>query len=237
MEMEVLQNANYVISVNQQMTNWAKEKLGSNQEKCITIGNGYDADDIKIFSHNKKENNRKIFLYAGTLYTYNELEYIFVPFVEFIKKKEKENQNFSNKYSFEFYGNIEPSYYSLLKKNQVKSISFNAPISREKLNEKYNNADYFMMFTVRTHVYAFNSKFCEYLAYKKPIIHFSNDGPVTQFLETYQLGLGIRPHTFIQDMERLFSLIESEGFSYNFHFDTTQFSIERLTEKLEQLFI
>ncbi|MFH1005704.1 MAG: hypothetical protein V1781_09495 [Bacteroidota bacterium] len=233
-EREVLQKSNYIISTSEQMTTWAKEKLNSNKEKCITICNGYDNDDIVRFTNNRK-NEKKILISAGNLY--GNLEYLLVPFVKFIQRKEQQEKKFSDKYGFEFYGEIYPSYYSLLKDNNIKSVSFNGFISRKDLNKKYNRADFFLMFTVNDFAFAFNTKFYEYLAYQKPIIHFSNDGAVTQFLETNQLGLGIKPTSFEQDMERLFDLIEKENLNYNNTFDSSSFSLENLTKKVEQLFI
>lgn len=229
MELFSIAQADYVISTTRQMTDWAKLKTKLPQ-KCITITNGYDVDDVLINKNSKENNGCKVILFAGNLYP--GLEYVFKPFLQIIKSLEERDPNFNKKICFKFYGNISENLNVLCKEVNLKSILLNGFVPIEEIREQYINSEVFMMFSVADHSYAFNTKFFEYISYRKPIIHFSNDGDVSTFLEDNKIGVGITPENITEKFDLVLRIIQEGLFEFNSEFNSDSFSVENITKKI-----
>ncbi len=93
------------------------------------------------------------------------------------------------------------------------------------------DADYCLMFTPPNHSDNFNTKFYEYIALRKPIIHFSNDGTISRFLVENKLGIPVNPASFENDMNFLFEEVPRV---YNYGFDLSNFDIKKIAVELEK---
>ena len=234
-EKKILAAAETAISTTGQMRAWALEKLGQqHSKKCIVISNGFDREEINLNVQIQK-NEKITFLFAGSIYT--NLEYLLVPFFDFLNEQEINDPSFIDKYEFLFYGSVLEKYKELVISKNINSVAFKGSVSREELNQHYLESDFFMMFTVKDHAYNFNTKYFEYLAYKKPIIHFSPNGAVTAFLLRNNLGYGVRPEMVKEDLSTLFELIDQKKFVFNFDFDPEQYEVGNLTSELEKTFL
>lgn len=230
MEKFALKSADHVISCTEQMTLWAKNK-SDNPDKCITVRNGFDEDDILHEEKAVVANHKIIFLFAGTLYL--DLEYIFVPFLNAIKQMEQIDLNFSNNYCFKFYGNINPNLHQIIKEYSLKSVEVNGFIPIKEIRKEYVAADFFTMFSVQDHGFAFNTKFFEYLSYRKPILHFSGENSdVSSFLKKNKIGVGLTPSTIEQTMKEVVNLIDKGEFLFNRNFNSENFSIKNITKEI-----
>lgn len=223
MEITAMKRADCIITANEQMTTWLKEKLNADSIKRITIPNGYDIEDVKV-ELAKTQDSKGItrFIYAGTFYS--NVEYILVPFLKAIKKQEALNPNFAQQFSFNFYGDMDPAMRHLFQQQQLKSVTLNAPVRLHEIQQKIQASDFCLMFAAHDHSFAFNTKFYEYLANRKPIVIFSKKGEVPDFLEQNQLGIAIDFENFEQDFENLILSIKQNKIRFNPNFNTEQFS-------------
>ncbi len=235
MEMMAIKLADKVISSTNQMTLWAKEKTNQ-KEKCITITNGFDKDDVSsdvLIPNNN--NNKTIFLFAGNLY--NGIDYVFIPFLNKIKELELNDIAFTDKIEFRFFGNIPTQYSNLICELNLRSIRINGFIPQNDLKKEYICADCFLMFSVPDHSFAFNTKFFEYLSYRKPIIHFSNPGDVNDVLEENSIGIGIGPDDINGTFPSKLYEIQANEFTFNNTFPIDEYSIGNLVKELDKILV
>ena len=223
MEITAMKRADCIITANEQMTAWLKEKLNSDTKKRITIPNGYDKDDVKI-TPSKKVNQNGVtrFIYAGTFYS--NVEYVLVPFLKAVKKQESAYPDFSERFAFDFYGDMDPAMRHLFEQYQLKSVHLNAPVRLNVVQQKIQESDFCLIFAAQDHAFAFNTKFYEYLANRKPIVIFSKQGEVPEFLEKNHLGIAIDYAHFEQDFEKMMDDISKNKIVFDAQFDTEQFS-------------
>ncbi|MCE3230041.1 MAG: glycosyl transferase family 1 [Bacteroidetes bacterium] len=232
MEKFSIQQADLVVSTTNQMTAWAKEKT-TQPEKCITISNGYDEDDVFQTESSGSNGSKKLVLFAGNLY--GEIEYVFIPFLNVISEMEKKDPSFSSRIHFEFYGNITSNIKSLCEKYKLNTVSLHGFIPIDEIRQKYKSANAFMMYSVADHAFAFNTKFFEYASYRKPILHFSNDGEVSRFIETHGIGTGLSPENTSEILPEVLNSLISDKLKFNADFNLAQFSIKHLTKQVEAL--
>jgi glycosyltransferase involved in cell wall biosynthesis len=234
MEKEVILRANYVVSVNDYLTQIFTNKYPYVKDKFITICNGFDHDDI--INTVEKSNSKKEsfdFILAGSLYP--DLEYIFVPFLNFLKNNG--DSKFLRKITFHFYGQINYQLEKVIKQYDLNSVKLHGFQKIDLVKQKIAESDFCMMFTSPNHASNFNTKFYEYISMKKPIIHFSNDGDITDFLIKNRLGFAVRSNSFDEDFETLLNKIESDDVNYNYSYDINKFDIRHLTKEFEKLFV
>jgi glycosyltransferase involved in cell wall biosynthesis len=232
MEQTAINCADHVVSTTAQMTLWAKEKALF-PEKCITISNGFDKDDVITAEPEKKSEIN--FLFAGNLYS--GLEYVFIPFLTYLKEQERKDKSFDTRFKFHFYGNIDSKLKREIDKYGLRSINVSRFIPITEVRKKYASADYFLMFSVEDHAFAFNTKFFEYLSYRKPILHFSNRGEVSNFLESHQIGFGIEPDNFNKKLDMIFKLVQEDKIKFNLKFKVDKYSIDSLVDAVEKLLV
>jgi glycosyltransferase involved in cell wall biosynthesis len=234
MELEVLNSYDKIVTVAENTTNYLKGQLNKAGGKFYTIPNGFDPNDIKGFPIEK--NSKKItFIHTGTVYS--NLEYIIKPLLSFLVKLKQENNSLYEKLSFEFYGNYGFDLKKEVEENKLTCFSINTPVSLPEAFKKIINSDYCLLFAAPDHGFAFNTKFCEYVGNRKPIILFSNIGDASQFIEVNKIGKCIYPNSLDKDMMTLFNAIETGSFVFNTTFNVHDFSVEKLTDQYQKLFV
>lgn len=235
MEKVAIEEANYVVSANDYLTEIFKKKYPLFPKKFLTIINGYDTDEIKSNIFKKSETGVINFTLAGTLYP--DLEYIFIPLLNYLKTLQTEKPAVFNKIVLNFYGDIDTKLLKTIKVYGLKIVHLHGFQKLPFVKQKLQEADFCMMFSAPNHASNFNTKFYEYLAIKKPIVHFSNNGEISDFLTVNKLGFAIRPESLKEDMDHLLMDFENKTFNYNMNFDSKQYSIESLTLGFEKLLI
>lgn len=223
--------ADKVVSANQYNTEILIKKYPEFQSKFITIENGIDLDDYKNIPSQNKESNKIVFTLAGSLY--NGTEYIFIPFLTFLLDLKQTSPNFYDQLRFDFYGNVDKKIEALINSSNLDIIKLHGHVEKQEVISAMNRTDYCMIFIAPNHFDNFNTKFYECLALRKPIALFSNEGAISEFLRTHNLGIAIRPETFKEDFTKLLSYQAKTD--YNYHFDLSPFTIEALTAKLETI--
>ena len=235
MEKTALNRADSIITANQQMSDWLKEKLDP-KANVITIPNGYDPADLQTKAISEVKNNNSVrCIYAGTFYS--NVEYILTPFLNYLKQQEENDPEFSRKFLFEFYGDMDPKMKALFLSKNLQCLRLNKPIALHEIHYEIQKSDCCLIFAAQDHSFAFNTKFYEYLANKKPIAIFSKTGEVPDFLKSNHLGFHINLDHFEEDFNDFIKKLLDRTFEFNKNYDASHFSTNSHTKILETLFI
>lgn len=227
LEKETVHLADHVITTVDKITDYFSSLNISN--KFVTISNGFDNEDFPENEKDPNSNSDKIsIVYAGTLYL--NLQYILEPFFKALGEIKKNNQGLYKRLKIEFIGNFPNEYLIFLIENDlIDIISLHAKLPLKEVFSKINNSNYCML--ILNNVYNFNlsTKFYEYVSRKKKILVVSSKGDASEYIEKNKLGHWINPKTAYNDLINVLSkppVWESE-------LDINDFSVERLTDKLE----
>jgi glycosyltransferase involved in cell wall biosynthesis len=232
MERAALKAANYVFTVSDIMTSRLKERSPF-PERVSTLNNGFDPDDIGK-SEPIAEKGRYTFIYAGTLYS--NLDYIIEPLLQYMQKLKNISPEKYNKLYFEFYGNHNKELEQRIIGFNDAHISVYKPVTLQEIHKKLACASFGILMSAPDHSFAFNTKFFEYLANRKPILLFSNPGETSGFVEQNQLGFFVDPKHLERDMDKLISNTDTVIAEFNRNFDISNYTISSLTSQLEKAF-
>ncbi len=232
LEEEVLNKADKVITVSDKMTEMLKAR-SANPSKISTILNGFDPADILAPVPKQSSSDKIRFIYAGTLYS--NLEYIADPLFAYISKLKKENSDLYSRISFEFYGNHNPELANKITALNDKAVSVHPSMPLDKIQEVLRAGDFCVLMSAPDHTFAFNTKFCEYLANRKPILLFAYPGETANFIKQNKLGFVVNPQALDRDMDSFFADMQNIVSSYNSQYNLEPFSIPALTGEIEKL--
>lgn len=233
LEGRVLCKADKIISVSEKMTEGLMAR-NLHQGEIITIPNGYDPDDIQVGKENLVKSEKIKIVYAGTLYS--DLEYVVLPFITYLDKLKQTNKTLHDRFSFEFYGNLNKELKDKLKLANDGSISVFGSVSLNEMQEKLSNCSCCMLITPPDYSVVFNTKFFEYLANRKPVLLFTYPCDASEFLVKNKLGFHINPDSLEKDMDTFFTTIDNVISGFNKDFDISRFSLPYLTSELEKMF-
>lgn len=237
LETEVLQQADFVLTVAGDMTAKLAARLPGNESKVVTLINGFDPGEIsstgtKSSSASKEKMN---FIYTGSLYP--NLEYVFIPFADYLVKLRNENETLYRKLSFRFFGSAALEMKKIIKDRNLEDIvQFNGWVSRQLIGDELEKTDCCMLFLAEAHAFSMNTKLFEYLAHRKPVILFSGPGETPRFIESNKLGYHVEPASLAVSLDKIIEQHFSAGLSINREFDLHAFSIPAITEQLTHLF-
>ncbi|MES2513957.1 MAG: hypothetical protein V4580_07415 [Bacteroidota bacterium] len=236
MERYVIQNADHIISANEYLTHIFQTKYPKEAGKFSTIINGYDKTEIPQRANQITTNiNELNFVLAGTLYA--DLKYVVNPFLDYLRYIEANPQVVKMKLNFHFYGQLDSEIEKLIRSYALKSVFIHGFKPLAFVKQKLSEADFCLLFTTPHHASNFNTKFYEYISIKKPIIHFSNDGQISDFIIANNLGFAVRPNSFKTDFDVIINAINKNDLHYNPSFNSAKFEIEYLTQEVETLLI
>jgi len=232
-----VRKADHVISANEYLTDIYQNRYPNQREKFKTIINGYDPDEIKLGNslESKRDNGTIKFVLAGTLYS--NLEYIFVPFLDFLRRLESENNELFNKITFDFYGAIDAQLKKIIETYNLKNVFLNGHKPLNVVREEMINCEFCLIFTAPNLSSNFNTKFYEAIAIKKPIVHFSNNGKISQFIFENKLGYNVTPDNLATEFMKILEDYFSDKIIYDEKFDSSDFNIECLTRELKNILV
>ncbi len=230
MEKEVLEKSDVVLTVSDKMTNTFKSQVPNSN--CFTVPNGFDEDDFKnIANAANKQNNKITLVFTGTLYV--NLQNIFSPLIEALKKLKSEQPELYNLLSFNFYGNVPQEIKTLCLGTENIHIHGSIPLSQ--VYEKISGADLCLLFLTDAYTFSLSTKFYEYVSQKKKIVVFSKKGDTTDFIEQNNLGYWISPEKSYEGLVKLIELYKSgQTANWNSTLNITDFSVKELTKNLEK---
>ena len=220
-EEKVVNSFDSVVTVSDKLTNILKSRYPSSKSNFITIHNGFDEKDIW---EGEQVKSKKIkFIFAGTLYNNVKKNILhFKNSLEYIRVNDKD-----------LFDKIEISFYG---PNSYKNFDFHNCINTQnnlspiEIHKNLNNADIGLLFLSDDINYSFSTKFCEYVAYKLPIIVFSSQGETYNFIENNEIGFGI---SMDDDIDKLLHAVRSifiNNEKFYRKFNRERFNLEYLSK-------
>ncbi len=189
-------------------------KYQKHSKKINLLPHGYDSDDFPETKTGKIYLNKsKIkLIYGGSIY--NDLD-VHLKSLQNALSKEK---------------NIDLTFYTNdnIPKYLVPYINIYKPIPSIDFQSKVNQSDFVLiMFPDRVKDFI-STKFYEIIYLKKPIIFVAKEGFVSDFLTKNKLGIHITP----EKLAKGFGNLQDVYSDYNYSFDISKYSYEKLTNKL-----
>jgi len=226
-ESTVFKSFNKVFTVNDYLTDYFKSRYSPTFDQFYTLPNGFDEDELNISQ--REVTNKVTFVFAGSFYdnTHHYIAIICAAIEKYIHNH-KDSQP-----EFVFYG---PNYHvvkNLIPEHLNAFFKFGYEKDKSIVNKLILNADYCMLFLSDDINYSLSTKFCEYIAFKKPILLFSTPGITADFINMNKLGVHIQNISEVNKVIDLFNKEAIMGFPESF--DVSKFSIKNITKELHQL--
>lgn len=228
-EKEVLNTADVVLDVNEQSLQELRTKT---QSKALFkhLPNGFDADDYRSIKLSKPASDEIRFIYTGSFYP--NLIYLLKPIITTLNKLKKSNADLYKRLRFDFYGNMDHEAIELLKRSDCKVIQFHGNLSQKDVLDKVSEARFCLLFSAPDHNNAFNTKFYEYLYFRKPILYFGGKGDASGFIFNNKIGMVFEPHQIETLLFDFLNSRELNDFNIDSSIDISAFEIENITKIL-----
>lgn len=228
-EKEVLKMADVVFDVNKQSLKVLSVKV-STRAKFMHLPNGYDNDDYTGFEAVNSTGNGLHFVYTGSFYP--NLVDSLRSLVACLKRIETENNSLYKQLHFDFYGNMDHNAVELLKQSNCNAIQFHGNLPQKEVLKKIATANYCMLFSAVDHNHAMNTKFYEYLYFKKPILYFGGKGDTSDFILNNKVGLMFEPEGMQESLHSFLCSNELKCFKADPSLDISAFEIGTITKTL-----
>jgi len=213
-EKKVVERFNNIVSVSDSLTKSLKNRYPNSKAIFTTIPNGFDRDDYLNPELGKiKPSSTKIRLvFSGTFY--NSAEKYLTLLSEWLEEIKACKIEIYESLFIDFFGtiNIQNSIF----KNH-KKVNFHGLKSKDILYKEILKSDGCLLFLTDDINYSFSSKFCDYIALKKPIIVFSNNGLTSKYIDENNIG-----HSFsFENSSKIFleALMNLKSKSSKFYLD------------------
>jgi glycosyltransferase involved in cell wall biosynthesis len=225
-ERKVVETFDYVVSVAEKMTNDFLIKYNNlPKDKFKTIPNGYDENDLCYLEDFKKNNS---LIFAGTFYI--DAEDKFKSFIRALNKIKIHSPELLKDLNFVFYSNFEFKIKELIK---GLPIEVKPPVSLKVIHKIIRNSKACMLFLSNDINYSLSTKFCEYIAYEKPILVFSNGGFTSSFVTDNKIGYAINDDDIEKSLAKALYELKTQTFKSNYNYK--QYSIRSIIKDYENL--
>lgn len=181
LEKSVVEKAEAVVFVTRTMLEDFVKKYSSIKDKSHVLYWGYSEEEFSGISSKEKNNNEKVIIHAGNIFSYQNP-------VKFWKQIKKEIDS-SNKLKLKFIGTVDPEIKdSIIKSGLNEHTEYAGFLPYKKMLEEICNADYLLVCaTEPRHV---PGKLFEYLRTGKPIIAFGDaNNEVKEILQKSNAGM------------------------------------------------
>lgn len=230
-ERTVARTADRIVTVAGDMTDYFAV-ISGNKEKCITVPNGFDPEDLPPLQDPVKTNHSKLrFVFTGTFY--DKALHIFKAFCSGLDQLKVEHPEAYNNMQFDFYGSMPAKFRELAKGHQP--IIIHGRVSIDIVYKVIGEADVCMLFLTDDLNYSFSTKFYEYILQRKPIAVFSRRGFTGEFVEQNGIGYSLEPENISLRLFTLYRDFISGDMKFNASFDIEAYNVEQLTEKIQSL--
>lgn len=229
---KVISSYDFIISVNEVITNDFKSRYREHSFKFKTLVNGYDVDDLKLTEDGNVKNRSKLsFLFAGTFY--RETKYLFEEFNEALIDLRKEKKEIYDGLEFTFVGNIPEDIKKMSASHSNIFVEGYLPL--KDVYSKINSSDIMMLFLMDEMNYTKSTKFLEYLAHKKPILVLANGGALGEEVERESLGYFANKGKVRSTLIAVYEDFKNNKLPDLKEVDTSRYDIGVLTEDLINL--
>ena len=228
-EKEVLKAADVVFDVNLHSLQILKTKTDS-KAAFIHLPNGFDEGDYRLAEGDIAATSVVRFIYTGSFYP--NLIYLLQPIINALKKIEKSNSDLYRQISIGFYGNMDHEAIDLLKKANCSAITFHGNVPQTQVHDEISKADFCLLFSAPDHNHVFNTKFYEYLFFKKPILYFGKEGETSDYILKNKVGLCFRPESAENSFYEFLSSGKLKSTPYNTAVDISHFETNNISKIL-----
>lgn len=228
-EKEVLASADVVFDVNANSLEVLKSKTNS-KAKFIHLPNGFDSADYKFIEPKVDSSPTIRFIYTGSFYP--NLIYLLQPVINCLNKLEKSNKDLYRNLRFDFYGNMDHNAIELLKRSNCSAITFHGNLAQKQVLDEINQSEFCLLFSAADHNHALNTKFYEYLFFRKPILYFGGKGEASNFILKNGIGLVFEPDQIETTLFDFLNAGKLNAFKANASVDISGFEIENISKTL-----
>lgn len=224
-EKYVCENADTVISCDEIILEYLSEKYKT--KNMFHLPHGFDKDDFAFnVEYNNKSNDDIVITYFGTMEP--KKEKFFIEMEAALNKLCIDNNELYNKLKINFFLLNTFQYTDLIKRN-IHKINIVYNLNPKSLFKELVSSDYILVMLPDWVKDYFTTKYPEIFYLKKPIILYSEEGRVSQFITKHKIGIHLPQenfyHTFIE------ALSNPEQYNYN-SFPIDDWNYEYLTQKL-----
>ena len=233
-EKTVVDTADVVVSVADEMTDYFRQLSPSSKAKFITIKNGFDPDDFEQQKNSlrpESDRGKLKLIFVGSIYD-KALHHVF-ELIQALASLQKKQPDVYENVILEFYGSYSPEVRT--RSADHKNIRFLGNIPNSQIYQKIKDADGCMTFLTDEITYCFNTKFFEYLSERKPIMIFSKPGSASQYIIENNLGYLFEPGHVEASLVKVYTDFKNGSLLNNPSFDISEFNIRNLTKEVENL--
>lgn len=243
LEKKLIRQADAVIAVSEQKTEYLKTLLSENHSSWHTITNGYDLEAFEdLLSQERVKNDLIDFVYTGRLFK-NRRGYSLAHALGQIKS---EYPDLIDKVRVHFYGGVSPEiqaeYDRLIKQYDLEGcFVFHGDVDFDTSKKVQVEADYLLLIvdTGKTADGVIPGKLFEYVASKRPIFALCDSAATTDIITKANIGTVVPVNDVDQCKESLLHLIKNEPPTLMTDVNTQyleQFDRKYLTKRLADAF-
>lgn len=228
----VVKNADGIIAVSQEMLEKVGKRFNAPMSKMFHLSNGFDTDDfLKDNALEGGDNSQKTlsFVFIGTFYL--KCEDLFSELTRAIEELNEEIEGFSSSVSFNFYGD-SPSFVQSIS-GKYSNLTVNGEIPLQEVYSVLKNSDISMLFLTKDLGFSRSTKFYEYLAMKKSIAVFSDNGETGKFVVENEIGYDLNLGQIKSGIQEIYNeWLSSGSIKFNSEFSVHEYSVEQRTTEL-----
>ncbi|GAB4208043.1 MAG: hypothetical protein Fur0023_19300 [Bacteroidia bacterium] len=227
----VCENADAIMSCDQKILDYLNERYRIKYSRLIT--HGFDKDDFLEVYKNNIPNNKKdeiIISYFGTIYP--GIHSFFTQLVRFLDTLKNENLDLYNQIQFYFYSIDFFPYSEIIQSHSKKINVIQQNIKPADLFKKINLTDFILLIPSYRSKDYFTTKFPEIFYLKKPVILYSDEGKVSEFIQQHHIGVHLPKEDFYETFVN--ALSNPHQFSYD-NFNINEWDYSHITDQLIDL--
>lgn len=217
----------HIVSVSDEIHRGYIQKWNLDPTKFHVIPNGFDPNEVyshKVTPQNSEDIN---LLFTGTYYWRSE--WVLKELSKQLSELKQSHESLYNRLKFHFYGNISFSTKAL--SDEHRNLIFHGTVRLEKVYYEIQSALACMLFLTDDIPYSFSTKFCEYIAFKKPIIVFSEPGYTASYVVNNKIGIHVNTQDFNSSFQNFIKMLQDNKLNFNSSFDIDQFNVQKLADQ------
>ncbi len=219
--------ADIVSSCHESILNYINNKY--DVKKLLLLPHSYDVDDFSMINFNsidRDKSNKINICYFGTIQP--GTQFFFEQLINCLNFLKNQNNELYQKLQFNFYLISHFSFENIIANHREKFIFHNHLISSDLFN-KIILSDFVLIISSHRAKDYFTSKYPEIFYLKKPIILYSEDGIVSEFIKKNKIGVHLSKKNFCEEF--IYAIQNPLQFNYD-NMNTNNWDYKSITKKL-----
>ena len=233
-EKKVIESYNNVVTVSSYMTKSLKERYSNSNAVFSTIPNGFDGDDyLKYLNITDNSHSSEIKLvFSGTFY--NSAEKYLTLIDKWLYEIKVFNYKLYNLITIDFFGNMVIQHEIFENHN---FINFHGFKNKTVVYDLVQKSDACLLFLTDDINYSFSTKFCDYIALKKPILVFSKKGITSDYIIKNKIGHSLSENSSAKTFVKYLDSFKNNPSKYYHNYSFENFDLEYLTHEYLNILI